>query len=110
MRRRDFLKLIGSAAAAWPRAARAQQAAMALVGFLNGQAAAGFTHLVAAFRQGLAETGYVEGRGGCRWCGCRLRIDLATLDGAASRAIAIRACSRRIATEGAVSYAGSTSY
>lgn len=62
MRRREFITLIGSAGAAWPLAARAQQSAIPLVGFLNGQTATGFTHLVAAFKHGLNENGFVEGR------------------------------------------------
>ena len=61
MRRRDFLKAIAGLGAVWPLTARAQQQ-IPLVGFLNGQTAAGYTHLVAAFKQGLNETGFVEGQ------------------------------------------------
>jgi putative ABC transport system substrate-binding protein len=59
MRRREFITLIGGAIA-WPFASRAQQQTMPLVGFLNGQTTAGYTHLVAAFKQGLNENGFVE--------------------------------------------------
>ena len=62
MRRRDFIALVGTGVAGWPLAARAQQAAMPVVGFLNGQSPATSVHLVVAFQKGLNEIGYVEGR------------------------------------------------
>jgi putative ABC transport system substrate-binding protein len=62
MRRREFLGVFGGAAAAWPLAARAQQPALPVVGFLRSTSAASSTNLVAAFREGLVEAGFIEGQ------------------------------------------------
>jgi len=76
MRRRDFITIVGGAAA-WPLAARAQQPAMPVVGFLRDATAAGSGHMVNGLRKGLAEAGFVEGR--------NLTIDYAWTDGQSDR-------------------------
>jgi putative ABC transport system substrate-binding protein len=61
LKRHEFIILLGGAAA-WPHAARAQQTAMPVVGFLRSTAATGSEHIVTAFLRGLKEAGFVEGQ------------------------------------------------
>src|SRR5260370_41290374 len=62
MKRRDLIASLAAMAVAWPFAARAQQKAIPVIGYLSGSSAGPSTPFVAAFRQGLSETGYVEGQ------------------------------------------------
>jgi putative ABC transport system substrate-binding protein len=62
MRRRDFITLIGSMAVAWPLTARAQPPSMPVIGFLHGASPEPFAQLMATFREGLKDVGYVEGQ------------------------------------------------
>lgn len=62
MRRREFIKVIAASAATWPIAARAQQAAIPVVGFINASSARNYSRQLEAFLKGLGESGYVDGR------------------------------------------------
>jgi putative tryptophan/tyrosine transport system substrate-binding protein len=62
MRRRDLMVVLGGTALTWPPAARAEQSAMPVIGFLNAGSAAQWAHLVDAYRAGLKEAGFVDGQ------------------------------------------------
>src|SRR6266404_1440022 len=62
LERREFITLLGGAAVAWPLVARAQQPTMPVIGYLHSASPEPYSPMVAAFRQGLAEAGYVDGQ------------------------------------------------
>jgi putative ABC transport system substrate-binding protein len=62
MRRREFITLLGGAAATWPLVARAQHSTMPLIGFVDSGSPAAMTANIAAFHRGLSETGYTDGQ------------------------------------------------
>src|SRR5262245_21371071 len=82
MNRREFITLLGGAAA-WPVVARAQQPAMPVVGYLSGRSREAEAPMLAGFRKGLAETGYVENR--------NVEIDFRFADGELNRLPAMAA-------------------
>jgi putative ABC transport system substrate-binding protein len=85
MRRRDFIQLISGSAMMWPFAVRAQQQSVPVIGYLSARSAEADGPMLAAFRQGLADTGYVEGRD--------VRIEIRFADGQYNR---LPALARRI--------------
>src|SRR6266508_3464296 len=62
MRRREFITMLGGTALAWPLAVGAQQAVMPVIGWMSGRSPEDSAHLLAAFREGLRATGFVEGQ------------------------------------------------
>jgi putative ABC transport system substrate-binding protein len=112
MRRRDFISLLGSAAAVWPFAAGAQQAASSTIGFLGPASAAGVAPFVEAYQRGLVETGFVVGRNLAieyRWADNELdrlpalaaelvarRVAVLATGGATAAALAAKAATSRI--------------
>jgi ABC transporter substrate binding protein len=103
MNRRAFITLLGGAAAAWPLATRAQQAAMPVVGFLDAGSAAERVQQVAAVRKGLAEGGYQEGKNVAfefRWAegqyDRRRRVRVIVAPGSGTAALAAKAATTSI--------------
>src|SRR6266516_1838268 len=92
MTRRDFITLLGGAAAAWPVAARAQQAAMPVIGYLAEGTPDSEPHALTAFHQGLREVGYVEGQNvqiDYRWTGEQRDLLLAVTAELVRRQVAV---------------------
>jgi putative ABC transport system substrate-binding protein len=99
MRRRDFITLVGGAAAAWPLATRAQQASMPVIGVLGGPTRAAYAANLASFHQGLKEAGYIEGQNLAvehRWAEGQYAVAVIQTVGGAPAALAAKAATSNI--------------
>jgi putative tryptophan/tyrosine transport system substrate-binding protein len=104
MRRREFIALVGAGAVALPVAARAQQPAMPVVGFLNGGSPDSYAHHVAAFSQGLTEAGYIDGQNVAieyRWAKGQSNLLRALAVDLANRRVAVLVTSGSLAAQAA---------